>query len=388
MIHRWSGLLALLVLLAPAWASAQDNPAYQSAYERGDQAFKEGRFDVCAEEFRSAFNIEPRGNLLYNIAFCYEKANDLTNAVSFYQRFVDAVPNSPKRPAVQRHIVELQEQVADQFQEVSVTSDPTGAMVYVDDKSKGAMGATPLNFKLLPGNYTIIAEYQGYEPGKKKLELKKGADAQVDINLVSSAQIGTVTIMITERDADVLIDNRKVGKSPLQEPLRLKQGKHDLMVSKNGFANYTAPIEVVAGKAQTVKVELSSGSEGAEAASGGGGGGGGGGAPLFTGPRLLPTITMGVGLATIAGGVVTALSANKLYGQLEDKKKKGEPIAPQDVDTGNSRVLMTNVLWGVGGAALAGGAVWWFLAGSAPAASGDIGFSVTPDGSAQVWGSF
>lgn len=389
MFHRWPGLLALLALLSlfPAWAMAQDNPAYQSAYDRGDQAFKEGRFDVCAEEFRQAFNIEPRGNLLYNIGFCYEKANDLANALAFYQRFVDAVPNSPKRPAVQRHIAELQEQVADQFQEVSVTSDPTGAMVYIDDKSKGAMGATPLTFKLLPGNYVVIAEFQGYEPGKKKLELKKGASAQVDINLVSSSQVGTVTLMITERDADVLIDNRKVGKSPLQEPLRLKQGKHDLMVSKNGFGTYNQPIEVTPGKAQTVKVELSSGSEGAEPVAAGGGGGGGG-APLFTGPRLLPTITMGVGLATVAGGVVTALSANRLYGQLEDKKKKGEPIASQDVDTGNSRVMLTNVLWGAGGALVAGGAVWWFLAGQSPSASGDIGLSVTPDGSAQVWGSF
>lgn len=389
MIHRWLGILAVLVSFAPRGAVAEDNPAYQAAYERGDQAFKESRFDVCAEEFRSAFNIEPRGNLLYNIAFCYEKANDLTNGIAFYQRFVDAVPNSPKRPAVQRHISELQALIADQFQEVSVTSDPTGAMVYVDDKSKGAMGATPLNFKLLPGTYTLIAESNGYEPARKKLDLQKGADTQIDIDLVPTAQIGQVTLMITERDADILIDNRKIGKSPLQEPLRLKQGKHDLLVTKSGFGNFSQAVEVAAGKAQTVKVELVSGAEGTESGDGvASSGGSGDGGPLFTGKRLLPTITMGVGLATITGGVVTALSAKKLHGQLEDKQKKGEPIAPQDVDTGSSRVLMTNVLWGAGGAALVGGGVWWFLAGSGTTATPEIGFSVAPDGSAQVWGSF
>jgi hypothetical protein len=295
LLHRRFWLLVSFVLCAAPPAAAQDNPAYQSAYERGDQAFKEGRFDVCAEEFRQAFNIEPRGNLLYNIGFCYEKANDLANAVTFYQRFVEAVPNSPKRPAIQRHIVELQEQIADLFQEVSVTSDPTGAMVYVDEKSKGAMGATPLTFKLLPGTYTIIGEFQGYEPARRKLELKKGGDASVDLTLVDSRQVGTVTVMITERDADVLVDNKKVGKSPLPEPLRLKRGPHEIQVTKNGFASFKQSVEVEAGKSVTVKAELSSGAEGADSAVSGGPTGGG--APLFTGPRLLPTITMGVGLS-------------------------------------------------------------------------------------------
>ena len=48
MIQRWLGVLAVLVSLAPGWATAQDNPAYQSAYERGDQAFKESRFEMGA----------------------------------------------------------------------------------------------------------------------------------------------------------------------------------------------------------------------------------------------------------------------------------------------------------------------------------------------------
>lgn len=387
---RWIRVLIATLLLAPATAWAQDNPAYQAAYDRGEQAFKENNYGVCAEEFRQAFNIEPRGNLLYNIAFCYEKSGDTTNAVVFYQRFVDAVPNSPKRPAVQRHIEELKQQMADQFVEVSVTSDPTGAMVYVDDKSKGAMGATPLTFKLLPGTYLIIAEFQGYEPAKRKLELKSGQPGSLDIDLVSSAQVGTVNLMITERDADVLVDNRKIGKSPLPEPLRLKQGKHEIMVTKTGFGTFNQSIEVQAGKTQTVRAELVSGvAEGGDA--GGGepaGDSGGGGGSLFGGKRLLPTITMGAGLLTAAGGVVTALSAKKLHDQLEEKKKKGEPIASQDIDTGKSRVTMTNILWGAGGAAAIGGAVWWYFAGQGPSASADIGLSVTPDGTAQVWGSF
>ncbi len=385
MFHRWLVLVATLICLAPGLAPAQDNPAYQSAYDRGQKAFSENNFPVCAEEFRQAFNIEPRGNLLYNIAFCYEKANDLGNAISFYQQFVSAVPTSPKRPAIQRHIVELQGQAQDQFEEVSVTSDPPGANVYIDDKSKGAMGATPLNFKLLPGTYLIICESDGFEPARRKVELKKGAAAQLDMDLIPSAQVGTVNLMVTERDADILVDKKRVGRSPLAEPLRLKQGKHDLMVTKDTFTSWNQSVDVVAGKTVTLKVDLSG-----TATAGGDSGGGeaGGGGSLFGGDRLLPTITMGAGLAVVAGGVVTALSANGLYKQLKDKKKKGEPIAAQDISTGKSRVLMTNVLWGAGGAAAIGGAVWFFLAGHGGAAVPDIGVTMTPDGSAGVWGTF
>ena len=207
----------------------------------------------------------------------------------------------------------LQGQAQDQFEEVNVSSDPPGAMVYVDDKSKGAMGATPLNFKLLPGSYLIICESAGFESGRRKVELKKGAAAQVDFDLVPSAQVGTVNLMVTERDADVLVDKKRVGKSPLPEPLRLKQGSHDLLVTKDGFGNWSQTVEVAAGKTTTLKVDLS----GAASAEAGGGGGGGGepagpGAPLFTGPRLLPTITMGVGVATIGAGVFMGLNAKHL----------------------------------------------------------------------------
>ena len=116
---------------------------------------------------------------------------------------------------------------------------------------------------------------------------------------------------------------------------------------------------------------------------------GGGDGSLFGGGRLLPLITAGVGLGLAAGGAVSGLSASSLHDQLDAKKKKNEPIAKQDIETGKSRVMMTNLLLGGGGAAIVGGAVWFFLAGSGgPALDPSIGLSVSPDGGAFVWGSF
>ena len=78
-----------------------------------------------------------------------------------------------------------------------------------------------------------------------------------------------------------------------------------------------------------------------------------------------------------------ALSAQDLHDQLEEKKKNGELIAQQDIDSGNQMVLMGNVLYGAGAAVVAGGVAWLLLGGDAAndvAGSLSTSVMVVPDG--------
>ena len=77
-------------------------------------------------------------------------------------------------------------------------------------------------------------------------------------------------------------------------------------------------------------------------------------------------------MATIGGGIATGMLADGLYEKLEQKRSRMEPIAPSDIDTGNGLVLMTNVLLGVGTAAVAGGVTWYFLQSDSDEPEGDI----------------
>ena len=380
----------LLGLAAPAWAN-EENPEYTRAKAEASRAFQAKDYAGAAQLFEQAFNAEPRGNLLYNIGLCWEKANDVGKAVVFYERFVSAMPNSPKRPAVQRKIAELQQQLVGSYVEVSVATNPPGAIIFVDDKAKGAMGAAPITFKLLPGRYTIIAELADHEPGRAEIQLAEGRRESVDLRLVGSGRVGEVTLLISERGAKVLVDGQAAGTSPLTEPLRLPAGARTIRVVKPGFAPFEQQVQVRAGGEERVQVSLSS--EGGELSTelppAGGGGGGGGG----SGPGIWPWVVVGVGAAALGGGVVTGLSAQSLHDQLSDKEANSELIAPSDIDTGKNLVLMTNVLYGVGTAAIAGGLAWWYLgAPQGPATSGDVLGSVGlgPDGrpSVMVGGSF
>jgi predicted small secreted protein len=58
--------------------------------------------------------------------------------------------------------------VTGKYQNISVTSEPTGALVRADN---GMSITTPGSFKLMRNQrYTLIAEYPGAEPQQKKLK--------------------------------------------------------------------------------------------------------------------------------------------------------------------------------------------------------------------------
>ncbi len=379
---------ATLFLAVPTGAGAQDdaggetNPEYDRIRQEAVRAYQAGEYDKAAGLFEQAFNVQPLGNLLYNIAACHDKAGHQVEAVTWYQRFMDAVPDSPKRPEVARRVADLQESLKGQYEDVTVNTEPSGALVFVDDKARGAMGEAPLTFKLFPGSYTLIAEKEGFEPTKRKVEVIAGTPAMFDLQLLPKGAVATVNLRVPERDADIMVGSRRIGKTPLEDPLRLPAGDHEVVVMKQGFATWKGTVSVRGGETKDVVVSLIP--EGGDPDDYAGGGGGGGSAGIW------PWVTMGAGVAAVGGGVFTALSAASLHDQLETKRKDGEAIHPSDVDTGNSLVMTTNVLYGVGGAAIVGGLVWWLLDDSGGSGGGMTGgIAPTEGGSAvQLGGTF
>lgn len=371
------------VFLAPSVGWAQGD-RYEEVRANAKSAFAKGEFEEAALLFREAFDITPKGNLLYNIGLCYERAGNVQQAIIYYERFVQALPGSPKRPAVVRKVAKLKESMDGKFQTVAVTSNPPGAIIFVDEKAKGAMGAAPIEFKLVPGDYTIIAELKGYEPVRKRHTVRGGGGvSKVTVRMLRASEMADVSLFISERGANVMVDGQRVGRSPLPKALRLSAGSHEVSIMKPGFAPIKKTIEVKAGGKQRIKIDLSGeggGLSGTQLDDGGGSG------------NIWPWVTMGVGVAMVGGGIATGLSAQSLHDKLDQKRKANQLIAPADIDTGNQTVLLTNLLFGLGGAAIVGGATWWLLGDSGVETEGSLGgnFGVSPDGEPTVgiWGRF
>ena len=67
---------------------------FKTVRSKAVSAFQTGRYEDAARFFSDAFEISPKGNLLYNIGLSYERAGRLGDALRFYQRFIDALPES------------------------------------------------------------------------------------------------------------------------------------------------------------------------------------------------------------------------------------------------------------------------------------------------------
>jgi tetratricopeptide (TPR) repeat protein len=345
-------IFLLFFSLSISLAFAQDpkqNPRYKSAKDEATIAFQKGKYEEAAEAYQKAFSIVPVASLLFNIALSYEQAGKIKEAVDYYQRFCDQAPQSKNFAQAQAKITQLANQLMKQAEDVTIQSNPEGAVIYVNSKAGGTIGTTPLTTKMLAGEYMIIAEKEGFVSTKQKLTVQTGSSAQLSFTLYDMRSVVPVRFLIDHVGAKVYVDNRLEGESPLTQPLLLKKGVREIKIVKPTFQNWVQQVEVQAnqGEEQIVNVNLLK--EGVTQLSKSG---------KSTLRKSAPWILMAVGLVSAGVGSFFGLSAQNLYDQLGDRASQGQLISPTDIDAGNRFVLFTNLLIGFGAVSTVSGAVW------------------------------
>lgn len=68
--------------------------------------------------------------------------------------------------------------------------------------------------------------------------------------------LATVSVEVSEPEAHVFVDGELVGTTPLDEPLRLEAGRHELEVQLDGFQTHLETLEVHGREHRDVAVEL------------------------------------------------------------------------------------------------------------------------------------
>lgn len=131
------GLLLGALAVGPAAAqgtggadAAAEDPIEQLA-DRGLRLFQAGDFKGAVKAYREAYQFEPVGALLYNIAFIYDKKlEDYQLALDYYRRFVNA-PDADQgtRISAYERIIEIR----DLLEELKEVKGGTGAEGGGDD---------------------------------------------------------------------------------------------------------------------------------------------------------------------------------------------------------------------------------------------------------------
>jgi len=115
----------------PTLAHAQDQAAEQAAHDQearalfdaGEIAYADGRYDAALTEFRQAFELSGRQELLYNIGLAAERLRRDQEALDAYRAYIEARPDAANRAAIESRIHILEAALA-QHTEPTTPTEP------------------------------------------------------------------------------------------------------------------------------------------------------------------------------------------------------------------------------------------------------------------------
>ena len=137
------------------------------------------------------------------------------------------------------------------FATVTLTAE-SGADIYVNDKK---VGTTSWSGRLNSGLYIFEARKGGYRTQSLTRQITSDSPTQ-SFTLPALVPIyGSADITSTPPMADITIDGKAVGRTPLLLN-NLLVGEHAMTITKSGYLPYTATVAVAEGKTATVNAAL------------------------------------------------------------------------------------------------------------------------------------
>lgn len=126
---------------------------------------------------------------------------------------------------------------------LAVTSNPSGAEVYLD----GALrGRTPLSLSLPEGRYGVELRLAGYEPYRATVQVRRGETTRLDVRLTPVPRTGTLLLETSPTGAEAYVNGTLRGRTPLR--LALDEGTYRVELRAPGYEPYQATVRVERGR--------------------------------------------------------------------------------------------------------------------------------------------
>ena len=146
--------------------------------------------------------------------------------------------------------------VSTQTGNLTVSSNPTGASVYLDGVSKGISPITLTGVSV--GNHTLLLTKSGYNNYTTAVTINAGQTATLSATLVPvTISTGNLSITSNPTAASAYVDGTYKGVTNLVIS-NLTAGSHSLILAKAGYNNYTATVTVTSGQTTSVDATLTS----------------------------------------------------------------------------------------------------------------------------------
>jgi len=311
------------------------NKAAKRFERMAKKAYVKQQWDDAAAAFELAFQADPLAKYLFNVGRCYEKKGDLVQTMSYLRRYLAASPKAGDRAEVEALVAVVETKLRKAKSEVHVVTVPGHAVIRMTagDGTKSE-GFTPFSGWLDFGAYEAEITFDGYQPVRRTLAVRKGRTLELKLDLERTPE--------PEAEPEPEPEEPVVLADRSSEPAAAEPGPKPEPVDSP--AQKEAASEV--GEAAVAATQQA---EETPAAS--------------TGNSWLPVATLSAAGAALAGGLVFGWLSREAEAEREDLK--GSKTSWDQVESADasarSSALVANLLYGVGAIAAAGGGVLWLM---------------------------
>lgn len=238
-------------------AEAGDREAEaRSLFEQGIAYRDQERWGEALEYFRRSWAQVERPSTAFNLAVVLlrlARPSETLRALDDYLRLSDPEAEAERREEARR----LLELALGSIARVTLTLDPTSAIVRVDGQPVGGGGAVR-ELTLDPGTHSARVEAEGYEPQTLEIAVLDGEVTRRAVTLVRRPRpTGPARLRITASvaTATIHLDGEVVGQGTwLGE---VEPGRHRVEVRDEGFVPFRRTLEAEAGEQLEVQAALS-----------------------------------------------------------------------------------------------------------------------------------
>lgn len=149
-------------------------------YGEGEKKFKAADYSGALAEFQEADSIKSTPQSQRYIGLCQDNLGHYGEAVTYYEKFLTAVPDKMKKEGdeLKARIAQIKAMPA----RIHVETTPPGATIVADGK---AMGTSPTDIELSQGKHIVHIELAGYLPIDKDVDVSYGAKTDLRSELVA-----------------------------------------------------------------------------------------------------------------------------------------------------------------------------------------------------------
>ncbi len=229
-------------------ALADDVGLAKAAYKKGYHELQKEHFKAALAHYQTSYKHYPRPRTLYNIALCHEGLGEISIALAKYQLFLDQAQERDADFLVlaREKLRVLRNEVG---AELEIRSEPSGATVVIDDKTRGH---TPLRLHMRSGRHSIRVRRRGARTSSRNITINAGEDRTETFELDS---VGHLRIRATPSDALI----RRKGVDDVETGVfeaDLSPGSYEFEVSLMGYRTRSLQVDIKANEAVDRSIRL------------------------------------------------------------------------------------------------------------------------------------